>query len=264
MANLLNLQAHAHAHAHAQAQAHAMHHLYPGGPFHGHSLHISREADAVPMVGPSSKRGEDDGLRGINGLVCSLLPCCFKMSSLFNISQCLCGVQYDQRGMGAHSSKQMAHEHMGPNGARARPREQGPQAKTLNIRDGQSRRRSWQGDRMAEAQEIQRLGEMRREQERLMYKDMQPPPHAGSGHESDDEKNEYLQLQSEADNSLLDTVARCRDGTRSPQQLQDALKICELANEKVHMTNQLMDAWRQKLCAEINPDDRRHLAFAGR
>mmetsp|Transcript_30956 Transcript_30956/g.87706 ORF Transcript_30956/g.87706 Transcript_30956/m.87706 type:complete len:498 (-) Transcript_30956:356-1849(-) len=73
---------------------------------------------------------------------------------------------------------------------------------------------------------------------------------------------ESLKIQSEADNSLLDMVVRCRTGTQSMDQLQKTLKICDLANEKVQTAYKLMDVWRRKICTEAGPDEL-HVALAG-
>jgi len=61
---------------------------------------------------------------------------------------------------------------------------------------------------------------------------------------------ESLQIQAEADNSLLETVAHFRCGAKGVESVHQALQICDMANDKVQLTYKLMDDWRRKICFE--------------
>lgn len=47
---------------------------------------------------------------------------------------------------------------------------------------------------------------------------------------------ESLQIQAEADNSLLETVAHFRCGAKGVESVHQALQICDMANDKVQLT----------------------------
>jgi len=66
--------------------------------------------------------------------------------------------------------------------------------------------------------------------------------------------SESLQIQAEADNALLETVVQCGGSSFHPEQVQKALQICEVANEKVKASYQLMDTWRKKIASDAVPE----------